>query len=141
VDGSRVIVTDPCGQVAAFNATSGKLLWRTPVLASDVPSWVAVASGQVVVAIGSSVYSLSDTNGALQWTTSLSTPATGGPTIANGVVYLDDGTGVVALSQSTGHVLSTVTAPPGASFDGEAVVSDGKLFVYGSGTGLQSYGP
>lgn len=140
VDGNRVIVADACGQVAAFNATTGKLLWRTPVLAADIPTWVAVGGGQVMVAMGSTVFSRSDTNGAPQWSTSLATTATGGPTIANGVVYVDDGSGLVTLNQSTGHPLSTIKAPPGASFDGEAVVSDGQLFLYGSGTGLQAYG-
>lgn len=141
VDGNRVIVADACGQVAAFSATTGKLLWRTAVLAADVPSWVAVAGGQVVVALGATVFSRSDATGTSQWTTTLANPATGGPTIANGVVYLDDGGGLVTLNQSSGLVLSTVPAPAGATFDGEAAVSDGRLFVYGGGTGLLAYGP
>jgi outer membrane protein assembly factor BamB len=140
VDGARVIVTDPCGQLAAFDATTGKLLWRTVALASAVPSWVAIANGQIVVASGSTVFSRSDSTGKAQWQTSLSSAANGGPTIANGVVYLDDGDGLVTLKLSTGHVIGTLSPPPGASFGGEAVVTDGQVFVYGSGTGLLDYG-
>jgi outer membrane protein assembly factor BamB len=140
VDGARVIVTDPCGQLAAFDATTGKLLWRTAALASGVPSWVAIANGQIVVAIGSTVFSRSDTTGKPQWQTTLSSAANGGPTIANGVVYLDVGDGLVTLNLGTGDLIATVPPPSGASFDGEAVVTDGQVLVYGSGTGLLDYG-
>jgi outer membrane protein assembly factor BamB len=141
VDGKRVIVTDRCGRVAAFDTTSGKLLWRTPALSSTYfPSWVAVDKGQVVVAEGPTLYARADTNGSALWQTTLSSLTTGGPTIANGVVYVDDGPQLVMLDQSGGTTLGTITAPSGATFEGVVDVDNGQVLAYGSGMGLQAYG-
>ena len=146
-----------CGggaSLAAFNATTGDVLWSAspggPLsMVGDSP---AVAKG--LVFIGASVtgqhgsssgvlYALKARTGKVIWSAPVASGITSSPAVANGVVYVgsDDGT-LYAFNANTGAELAAVAGVAGQSSPtvangmvySETTVS-GELFALGLGAG------
>jgi outer membrane protein assembly factor BamB len=106
--------------VFARDAATGALRWRAPLGADavgtgprDVRSFPAVADGMVLVGFGQvertdmGVAALSAATGKTLWTltTASKTAPAGNLTLVNGVLYVDVGGRVYAVTARTGHVL------------------------------------
>jgi outer membrane protein assembly factor BamB len=130
---------------AAFNATTGKLIWRVNVDTgspfSVFPAAVGLDRAFVVGVDG--VHALSLSSGAQIWKSKpFNMPPSGPPTVANGVVYMTDDSSLVTLRASDGVEISFVSPQnAGQNFENEVVVSDGRLFLSSGRAGLQVYGP
>lgn len=93
VDG-RVYAVDIDGQLSAFNAETGKKLWKIFVGATDEDDTVlggglAFSGGMLFVTNGyAEMLALKPDDGALYWRTKLSAPARAAPTVLDGRVYV-----------------------------------------------------
>ena len=159
VSGSMLFVTG-C-EVYGLSAATGSIIWRESALTGDV-SAPAVAGGLVFAAgagATAGVAAFNATNGSLVW----DDPEYQGdaPTIASGVVYVDDDdytvrgianenalNEIVMLNSSTGALLGTLSPPSStAAFFGAAIPVDGRVYVctYNSGANyavsLHAYEP
>ena len=95
------------GDVYALNATTGKLLWKTSAGFCDAS--VAVANNMVYVGgADGSVNALNATTGKVVWTFNANgnfgNPVVSAPTVANGVVYVSNGS-LLALNATNGASL------------------------------------
>jgi outer membrane protein assembly factor BamB len=112
VAGGRAFVLDPNGNVTAASLSGGGTLWRTSIKPTDVDTpvttgglgtdgsrvYAATAYGTMVV--------LDADSGAKVWEKKLSEPARGGPTVADGRVFVVSQANIVyALSASDGSEL------------------------------------
>jgi outer membrane protein assembly factor BamB len=113
--------------VAAFNATTGAVLWSVSpggslAIPGDSP---AVAKGMVYIGAsvtgqhGSSsgtLYALNARTGKTVWSAPVASGITSSPAVANGVVYVgsDDGT-LYAFNAKTGAQLAAVAGVAGQS--------------------------
>ncbi len=141
VSGSMLYVTG-CG-VYGLSAATGSIVWHETALTGDV-SAPAVAGGLVFAAgagATNGVAAFNATNGSLVW----DDPEYQGdaPTIANGVVYVDDDdytvlgianenalNKLVMLNSSTGALLGTLSPPSSAAaFVGAVIPVDGRVYV------------
>jgi outer membrane protein assembly factor BamB len=122
----------------AFNASSGKRLWRAKVGSSEflTSSSPAVAYGTVFyVSPGNRIYALRASNGKKLWSRAISTSASS-PAVAGGVVYLGAGLTVYALDARSGKTLwrARTSSDPSdpAVFGGTLYVGsgDGTLYAY-----------
>jgi outer membrane protein assembly factor BamB len=124
---------------AAFDAASGKLIWRTTQrLESRYPA--AVGSGFAFVEDGLRVAAVSLANGTVDWTSPINSVASGPPSLANGVLYVPDFAQLLAMRAGDGQGLSTLTAPAKSSYWSEVAISDGQVFASTDTQGLQVYG-
>lgn len=118
----------------AFNASSGKRLWKTRVGSSQflTSSSPAVANGIVYyVSPGSRIYALHATNGKRLWSRAIA-PSASSPAVAGGVVYFGAGVRMYGLDARTGKKLwsAKTSADPA-----DPAVAGGTLYV-GSGDGI-----
>ena len=94
VAGGRVFTMDADGVVAAFEAASGRGLWRTATEPNDgrstnVGGGVAVFGDTVFAATGrAEMLALDAGNGAIRWRAPLGAPARSAPTIASDRLYV-----------------------------------------------------
>jgi len=123
--------TDAAGALmAAYDAASGKLRWRTRLGSSGWVSSATVYGDRVYVATATTVYALSASSGHVRWKTVLSTAQYGpidGPIAVSGggelvVVATNDGH-VYALAGNTGKVRWDVLAGGGIDHGGPAIYS------------------
>lgn len=95
------------GDVRAYNATTGALLWHNR-LGGAVLTTPAYANGLVVVgtyAKPAAVVALNASTGAVVWRHRVGVPISASPTIAGRTVYVSvDNVGVIALRRETGTV-------------------------------------
>jgi len=68
-DGGLVLAVSQAGQIAAFNARSGLLLWDQPIGGIEMP-WLAGKS-VFLLTIDGRLYSLRRSDGAVRWTAEL----------------------------------------------------------------------
>ncbi|HLY04320.1 MAG TPA: PQQ-binding-like beta-propeller repeat protein [Rhizomicrobium sp.] len=141
------------GALAAFNATTGAVLWSVspggPLsIIGDSPAvakGVVYAGASVVGQHGSvtgTLYALKAHSGEVIWSAPVASGITSSPAVANGVVYVgsDDGT-LYAFDAKTGAELAVVAGVAGQSSPtvangmvySETTVS-GELFALGLGT-------
>ena len=122
----------------AFNASSGKRLWKVRVGTSEflTSSSPAVAYGRVYyVSPGNRIYAVRASNGKRLWSRAISTSASS-PAVAGGVVYFGAGLTVYALDARTGKTLwrARTSSDPSdpAVFGGTLYVGsgDGTLYAY-----------
>jgi outer membrane protein assembly factor BamB len=96
-------------QLAAFNASTGSLLWSSVTeLGGAYHSLApAVDGGTVVVSTPRYLIAFAASTGARLWTVDSGTDYTGysEPAIANGLVYTGSGLGLQATSEASGQVL------------------------------------
>jgi outer membrane protein assembly factor BamB len=117
----------------AFSASTGKLLWRTKLDASQflTSSSPAVASGTVFyVAPGGHVYALRASSGKLLWSRTIA-PSASSPAVAGGVVYFGAGLTVYGLDARSGRTLWSART---SSDPADPAVVGGSLYI-GSGDG------
>jgi outer membrane protein assembly factor BamB len=124
IDANRLFVTDTEGQVSAFDATSGKLLWRHAItlesegLRPAFGGGVSVGDGRVFVTTGYGIVAGLDAgNGAELWRTRMPTPLRGAPGVEGGRLFVTSLDGqLTALSTETGANLwqANATVEPAA---------------------------
>jgi outer membrane protein assembly factor BamB len=137
------------GGLNAFNASTGALLWTSPVLTGgdNYPQSPAVAGGVVYVGLGNDLYAFSTKMGsqcsgspvtcAPKWSASTDTIGGGAgaaamPAVANGFVYVQSSdSDFYAFSASTGSLLWSA---PGDGFDSSPAVADGVVYSSANGS-------
>jgi len=113
VSGNTVYVGSQDGYLYAFNTATGSLRWRALTSADGIYSSAAIQNGVAYVGgCDGSVYAFAVTNGARRWrfdTGSLENnpgyDIVSSPAVANGVVYINSWSGILALKASTGALL------------------------------------
>ena len=119
------------GGLAAFNTTTGAILWTQITAGSDFAS-PALDNGMVYDAVGG-LYAFNASTGALVWHDA-NVGTDGSPTVANGIVYVTDLHGDVnAINDTTGALVWTAQASGGAG-PAPAVGPNGIVYV-GPNTG------
>ena len=127
-------------EVYALNASTGALLWNYTT-SGPVYSSPAVADGEVFVdslffesfpslggVILGKVYALNATTGALIWTNPpISTTSASSPAVAEGIVYIAQGSYMFALNDSTGAQVWNYSI--GVFTQSSPAVADGILYV------------
>ncbi len=143
--GNRVFTLDTEATVYAFDASSGKRLWRaelTPEEEEEEEGYgggVASENGKVFAAIGFGyVVALNPADGKVLWSKSIGVPIRSAPTAAGGRVYVTTvNNEVFALSQTDGEVVwkyAGVAETAGLLSSTSPAVSEGKVVVpYTSG--------
>ncbi len=128
VIGGVVYVGCNDGNVYAFQATTGNLLW-TYATDGDVESSPAVVSGVIYIGSNdSNVYALNATTGALIWKYTTGGVVTGSPAVANGVVYVgSQDYKVYAIRANGGSLLWSFTT--GAAIDSSPAVEGGTVYI------------
>jgi outer membrane protein assembly factor BamB len=139
VANGAVYLTDSSGEVYAFDATSGKSLWKVAA-STAFQAGPAVADGHVFVGGEDGVlHALDATSGQSIWTRSLvgQIGLNAAPAVANGVVYVGGSDSrLSALNAATGAILwqkalhDSVTTTPVIAEDG-VFVGDQSGNVYG----------
>ena len=143
VSGGFVVAPFPAGDVAAFEAASGKATWRDSLARSSETSASAVLGdparpvidrGMVfAVSHGGKMIAIEEGSGARLWTRNLA--STQMPWVAGDTVYVVDLAGkLIALARADGKVRWVSELPKGARWSGP-VLAGGKLWVV-SGNGL-----
>lgn len=100
----RVYIAESQGRLAAYDATTGKLVWER-IAESTLSSGLAVGGGVVFVGTeDGEVFALDSVTGSEKWRTALSSEVLAAPQLAAGkvIVGLNDGR-VIALDAATGH--------------------------------------
>ncbi|MFO0998340.1 MAG: PQQ-binding-like beta-propeller repeat protein [Alphaproteobacteria bacterium] len=93
VANGHLFAMDAEGQVSAYEAQSGRRLWRTNVLPEDAESdaiggGIAFDDGTLYVTTGAAqVLALNPENGKILWRQVVTAPLRSGPTVANGRVF------------------------------------------------------
>jgi outer membrane protein assembly factor BamB len=127
--------------VVAIDAATGQDVWRVPVLVAETPTSPAVAYGRVFVT-QSKLSALDATTGAVLWQADVA--SSGGPSVANGVVYASSQNGEWdAFDASNGQLLWSVTignSCGGICTTAVPVVANGMLFLAGPDDRLRAYG-
>jgi outer membrane protein assembly factor BamB len=132
VSGSRLFVSG-CN-VYALSASSGATLWHSTHFGSTI-SALAAAGGLVFATAGGNypgVAAFSASTGAMAWNSlGYQGPTLVAPTVADGVVYVDDGelSSIIMLNSSTGAQISSLQLQYPYSFIGEAIVAGGHLYA------------
>ncbi|WP_267643231.1 Ig-like domain-containing protein [Haloarchaeobius amylolyticus] len=132
-----VTADDGSGVLYALNATTREVMW-TFRTADEMPVTPAVDGGSVYVATDAgTLYSLDASTGTEQWSTTLTASSNyfvSSPVLADGTVYIADGSEMHAVDATSGSI--SWTAP--ATFDGYTGVSpalaNGTLYFGGAGT-------
>jgi outer membrane protein assembly factor BamB len=143
VSGGLVVAPFPAGDVAAFEAASGKATWRDSLARSADTTAAAVLGDParpvidrgVVFAVshGGKMIAISESSGERLWTRNLA--STQMPWVAGDTVYVIDLSGkLIALSRADGKVRWVSELPSGARWSGP-VLAGGKLWAV-SGNGL-----
>jgi outer membrane protein assembly factor BamB len=127
-------------RLEALRATTGRLLWRSPVIGLDQTS-PAVAGGLVYIgdAFGF-VRAFHATTGAQAWQFATPHGVEATPVVANGVVYdsASEVSGTLyALNATTGHKLASF--PLGTATISPAVVAGGTAYIGGFDQRLHAY--
>jgi outer membrane protein assembly factor BamB len=125
----KLYVKDAQGTVSAFEAQTGKLLWRTSLSAKDTRDndefggGLAYYSGRLFVTTGfASVFSLDASNGDEVWRSSVSAPVRGAPTVFQDRVF-------AITIDSRLHALA---ASDGSSLWDYAALSESAAFMAGT---------
>jgi eukaryotic-like serine/threonine-protein kinase len=115
------------GGTHALDPDTGDVVWTSsPTLVAP-----SVADG-VVYAASSQLSALDADTGTVLWSASLVEMAWSSPVVANGVVYLGQGSGTLhAYDVADGTLMWTSPVAP-ADFTGNSVVSDGILYASGA---------
>ena len=132
------------GEVFAFNALDGKMLWKSMVSSSVISPPLVTSDTVVVRANDGKVHGLDLSTGAKKWQfdrglPSLSVRGNGAPVLGPGLIFLgfEDGT-LVAISQQDGSRVweQLIAKPDGrtelermADIDGEIQVGDREVFA------------
>lgn len=98
------------GNLYAFNATTGVVLWNYTMSDGVYESGPTVTDGSVYVCSGQgNIYALNATTGALEWNYTTMSAIWQSPTVVDGVVFASTSTPtrVLALNASTGVLLWT----------------------------------
>ena len=144
----RIFTQDAESQIAAFDVTTGKRLWRTNVTPADEDNTfsgggVAYEDGQLFVSTAfAQVVSLDAATGKVLWRQTLSGPMRGAPTVRAGrvfVITVDNQThclaaedGAVLWSHQGISETATLLGGTSPAVDGNVVVvpySSGELFA------------
>ncbi len=133
VGGSSVYAASLDGIVAAFNAATGTVLWRNSTLVGSVTEPPAVAGNQLYVTevqspvFGPSpLYALNTATGNPNWHyVDKNTFAGSGPSVANGLIYYNNGFSSLDVIDTSGNLKAQLNAE---EVNGPPIVSDGLLF-------------
>ncbi|MEM9057434.1 MAG: outer membrane protein assembly factor BamB [Pseudomonadota bacterium] len=139
-DGARVYAAAQDGRVSAFDAVTGKALWKTD---TDLPLAAGPSFGDELVVVGSSdgdVAALDARDGSVRWTVPVSSEVLASPAVAFGVVVVRTVDGRVrGLEADDGRERWQIDEPPprltlrgnsAPAISGDVVVSgfdDGKV--------------
>jgi outer membrane protein assembly factor BamB len=129
-----VVYVGGCG-LEALNASSGAIIWHASGFGSYVPT-PAIAGGLVVATrYGAGgvvdIAAFDATTGTRAWRTALAaetSPADASPTIANGVVYVNNGSSVAMLKLGTGAPLGVISLPRSVTVEGAVIPVDGRVY-------------
>jgi outer membrane protein assembly factor BamB len=109
---NRVFTMDTQHLVSAFDATSGRRLWRQNLVANEadddtIPGGIAYDQGRVLVTSGfGKAFALDADNGKILWRQSTGLPGQAPPTVSNGRLFIIDvESRVHALDVETGREL------------------------------------
>ncbi len=106
VEGGHVYVAGYKGLVSAYDARTGRRLWRTD---TDAPISGGVGGGDALVLVGTRdgrVLALDSKSGKVKWHAQVSSEVLSRPRAADGVVVVESGDGnVFGLSAEDGHRL------------------------------------
>ena len=126
-----VIVTANDGTVDAVNASTGTLVWSTPV--GGVPSAPIYGGGKVFVTSSTNkVESLAESTGVISWSVSLAGPIAAAPSldVKGKVLVIDESNSVgdvLALSSTSGALSWTYAT--GGPVSAAATISGGAVYV------------
>jgi outer membrane protein assembly factor BamB len=132
------------GELIAFNAGSGKVVWRKRVAPSE--SSPLVADGLVIVGDWSGrVYAFSKKTGKLLWATKLHGQVKGGVAVNGRQVYIGDYSGhVYALALLSGRIRWQASAQPRfgntGTFYATPTVAYGRVYVGATDGKMYSFG-
>lgn len=138
-----VVVDDPYDRVYAFDRRSGDRLWTTTLSESSQeyvpPQSVTAAGDKVFVTVGDQqgeILALDATDGSELWRHSIER-FVGEPIVANGMVYQNSGTSLLALNATTGRVKWQTDGENSPGISGETVYcsKDGILRAYAATDG------
>ena len=123
--------------VFALNASTGELVWNSPIESAgpNINSATAVANGLVYVNVyvcspdrGGALYALNASTGDQVWTYKPSAWIWMAPAVSGGVVYIETLQGtVVALDATSGDVFWS--NPVDVTLDGSLSVANGRVYV------------
>lgn len=114
VSAGRVIVTTEAGWIYALNDKTGDIFWKYNVGDKRIDSSPAVGKGHVVVAAEKTLYSISESTGQYEWSTSSKKNIVSTPLIGGDYVYFTTMEGKLSIVKlKTGASVSTknVEAP------------------------------
>jgi outer membrane protein assembly factor BamB len=128
VANGRVYVALPSG-VESINATTGQVVWTTPLVGSFYSSPAVSGSSIYVASIQGGIYAL-NTSGTKLWGALTTTGFVyASPMVSNGVVYIGDSAGTMhALNATTGATIWS-TATSGDAIYSTASVANGVVYV------------
>ena len=132
VEDGRLYVSSSDGNLYAFDAATGELLWKTFCFADSSP---ALSNG-VVYVNGTYASALDADTGQLLWEKTVF--AVGDPVVANGVLYLPTSDRIYLLRATRGRKIGEIEAP-GARAEGPIVV-DGMIYVGSENWHLYAFG-
>lgn len=124
-----VYAMDESGNLHAFHAGTGALLWnRAVVTGGDIPSTGLVAGGGAIYVgtTGGTLYSVDARNGQVNWSHPMGSELESDPVVADGKVYLTDTGGKLSAITADGKVAWQHTSVAGTA--GPAVAG-GKVYI------------
>jgi len=124
ISGSSLIVNG-CN-LYSLSAATGAMIWHTNHFGPSISS-PSVTSGLVFASAGGRMDAFKATNGKMLWSYAYS--LTVAPTLANGVVYVNDSSDLAMVNSATGTQVGQILAPTGAGFTGSVVVVNGYVYV------------
>lgn len=130
-------VADPNAAVIALNASTGALVWSSPIpqygLDEDIGSGITVYNGRVYASSkNGSVYALNESNGSIDWSTPIGAPGIGNISTqaisANGTLYVGSlDNNLYALNAATGAILWKT--PTGARIFSSPAIANGVVYL------------
>jgi outer membrane protein assembly factor BamB len=137
--GDETIITS-VSTVAAFATSTGDPLWTFEAPTGFLSNPIAASPSKVyVTADEGPVYALDVVTGALVWQRDLGGSFGGGPTVANGVVYVSGGIRLYALDAATGATVWDVVASQNSATNISTPAVSGGMVVVNTAFGVRAF--
>ena len=138
--GNETIIASLPSTVAAFATATGKLLWSFEAPTGFLSNPIASSASRVYIpADEGPLYALDATTGALVWQRDLGGTYGGGPTVANGVVYVGGGIRLYALDAATGATAWDVVASQNSASNISTPAVSAGVVVVNTAFGIRAF--